>query len=149
MMTSSNGNIFRVTGHLCGEFTGPGEFPVQSPVMRSFDIFFDLSLNKRLSKQSRGWWFEMQSVHHDVIVMKCHNILHVAHVDNTRIYVAWPMGLKVSAKRSILILYPLALLALHNEAIAIDVIELSPGKGRQTKYLVEMVCTYMAHYQHY
>ena len=22
-MTSSNGNIFRVTGHLCGEFTGP------------------------------------------------------------------------------------------------------------------------------
>ena len=27
MMTSSNGNIFRVTGPLCGEFTGPGEFP--------------------------------------------------------------------------------------------------------------------------
>ena len=23
MMTSSNGNIFRATGHLCGEFTGP------------------------------------------------------------------------------------------------------------------------------
>ena len=23
MMTSSNGNIFRVTGHLCGKFTGP------------------------------------------------------------------------------------------------------------------------------
>ena len=23
MMTSSNGNIFRVTGHLCGEFNGP------------------------------------------------------------------------------------------------------------------------------
>ena len=27
MMTSSNGNIFRVTGHLCGEFTGPRWFP--------------------------------------------------------------------------------------------------------------------------
>ena len=27
MMTSSKGNIFRVTGPLCGEFTGPGEFP--------------------------------------------------------------------------------------------------------------------------
>ena len=26
MMTSSNGNIFRVTGPLCGEFTGPGKF---------------------------------------------------------------------------------------------------------------------------
>ena len=23
MMTSSNGNIFHITGHLCGEFTGP------------------------------------------------------------------------------------------------------------------------------
>ena len=29
MMTSSNGNIFRVTGPLCQEFTGPGEFPTQ------------------------------------------------------------------------------------------------------------------------
>ena len=29
MMTSSNGNIFRVTGPLCGEFTGPGEFPTK------------------------------------------------------------------------------------------------------------------------
>ena len=27
MMTSSNGNIFRVTGHLCGEFTGPRWLP--------------------------------------------------------------------------------------------------------------------------
>ena len=51
MMTSSNGNIFRVTGPLCGEFTGPGEFPTQRPVTRSFDVFFDLRLNKRLSKQ--------------------------------------------------------------------------------------------------
>ena len=58
MMTTSNGNIFRVTGHLCGEFTGPGEFPTQRPVTRSFDVFFDLRLNKRLCKQSWGWWFE-------------------------------------------------------------------------------------------
>ena len=61
MMTSSNGNIFRVTGPLCGEFTGPGEFPAQRPVTRSFDVFFDLRLNKRLSKQSWGWWFETPS----------------------------------------------------------------------------------------
>ena len=52
MMTSSNGNIFRVTGPLCGEFTGPGEFPAQRPVTRSVGVFFDLHLNKRLSKQS-------------------------------------------------------------------------------------------------
>ena len=30
----------------------------QRPVTRSFDVFFDLCLNKRLSKQSWGWWFE-------------------------------------------------------------------------------------------
>ena len=60
-MTSSNGNIFRVTGPLCGEFTGPGEIPTQRPVTRSFDVFFDLRLYKRLSKQSWGWWFETLS----------------------------------------------------------------------------------------
>ena len=27
------------------------------PVTRSFDVFFDLRLNKCLSKQSWGWWF--------------------------------------------------------------------------------------------
>ena len=61
MMTSSNGNIFRVTGHLCGEFTGPGEFPAQRPVTRSFDIFFEQRVNKGLSKQSWGWWCETLS----------------------------------------------------------------------------------------
>ena len=61
MMTPSNGNIFRVTGPLCGEFTGPGEFPTQRPMTRSFDVFFDLRLNKRLSKQPWGWWFETPS----------------------------------------------------------------------------------------
>ena len=60
-VSSSNGNIFRVTGPLCGEFTGPGEFPTQRPVTRSFDVFFDLHLNKRLSKQPWGWWFERPS----------------------------------------------------------------------------------------
>ena len=38
-----------------------GEFPPQKPVTRSFDVYFDLRLNKRLSKQSWGWWFETQS----------------------------------------------------------------------------------------
>ena len=131
-MTSSNGNIFCVTGHLCGEFTGPRwihyddvimravvsqitsltivystvysgadqrkhqssaslafvpgihrgpvnsphkgpltrkmfpfddviMFPAQRPVTRSFNVFFDLRLNKRLSKQSWGWWFQTLS----------------------------------------------------------------------------------------
>ena len=36
----------------------PGEFLAQRPVMRSFDVFFDLRLNKRLSWD---WWFETLS----------------------------------------------------------------------------------------
>ena len=39
----------------------PGDFPAQRPVTRSFDVFFYLLLNKRLSKQWRGWWFETPS----------------------------------------------------------------------------------------
>ena len=39
-----------------------GEFPAQRPVTRSFDVvFFDLRLNKHLSKQWWGWWFETPS----------------------------------------------------------------------------------------
>ena len=51
MMTSSNGNIFRVAG----------EFPTQRLVTWSFDGFFDLRLNKGLGKQSGGWWLETPS----------------------------------------------------------------------------------------
>ena len=39
-----------------------GRFPTQRPVTRSFDVFFDLSPNKRLSKQSWGWWLETPSL---------------------------------------------------------------------------------------
>ena len=38
-----------------------GRFPSQRPVTRSFDVFFDLRLNKRLNKQSRRRWFETPS----------------------------------------------------------------------------------------
>ena len=55
MMTSSDGNIFSVTGPLCGEFS------TQMPVTRSFHNLIDRALNKRLSKQSWDWWFEIPS----------------------------------------------------------------------------------------
>ena len=38
-----------------------GEFSTQRPVTRSFGVFFDIRLDKRLSKQSWGWWFETLS----------------------------------------------------------------------------------------
>ena len=46
-----------------GSHNGSGHrwIPLKRPVTRSFDVFFDLRLNKRLSKQSWGWWFETPS----------------------------------------------------------------------------------------
>ena len=44
---------------ICAENSSvPGEFLAQRPVTRSFDVFFDVRLNKQLSKQSWGWWLE-------------------------------------------------------------------------------------------
>ena len=48
----------------------PGEFPVQRPVTRSFDVFFDLRLNKRLSKNNReAGDLRRYRAHYDVTVM--------------------------------------------------------------------------------
>ena len=61
MMTSSNGSIFRVTVHLCGEFTGPRWIPRTKASDAGFGVFFDMRPNKRLSKQWWDWWFETPS----------------------------------------------------------------------------------------
>ena len=61
MMTSSNGNIFRVTGHLCREFTGPWWIPHTKASDAELWCFFDLHLKKQLSKQPWSWWFETLS----------------------------------------------------------------------------------------
>ena len=55
MMTSANGNIFRVTGHLCGQFTGPRWIHRSKASDVELWIFFDLRVNKGLSKQPWGW----------------------------------------------------------------------------------------------
>ena len=56
-MTSSNGNIFRVTGHLCREFTGDRWFPRTKASDTELWCFLWTPAN-RLSEQSWGWWFE-------------------------------------------------------------------------------------------
>ena len=57
-----------------------GEFPSQRPVTRSCDVFFDLRLNKRFSKQSWGWCFETPSRSHwchcNVMTILENNMLH-------------------------------------------------------------------------
>ena len=60
MMTSSNGNIFRVTGHLCGEFTGLRWIPHTKASDAELWCFLWYAPNQT-SKHSRGWWFEMLS----------------------------------------------------------------------------------------
>ena len=48
-------------GICAGNSPVTGEFPAQRPMTQSFDVLFDLHLNKRLIKQSWGWWFETRS----------------------------------------------------------------------------------------
>ena len=56
---------------LAGNSPVTGEFPSQRPVIRSFDVFFDLRLNKRLSEQLWSWCIETPSRplwrHHNVL----------------------------------------------------------------------------------
>ena len=52
MMTSSNGNISALLTICVGNSPVTGQFPAQKPVTRSFDVFFDLRIYERLSKQS-------------------------------------------------------------------------------------------------
>ena len=82
MMMSSNGNIFRVTGHLCGKFSWQRCIPAQRPVTRSFDVFFGLRLNKRLSKQSWSRWFQTPS---RLLWHHCNATRHVAQLNESSI----------------------------------------------------------------
>ena len=92
-MTSSNGNIFRFTGPLCGEFTG--EFPSPRPVTLSFDVFFDLRLHKPLSKQSWGWWFETPS----------RLLWHHCVVDTSSLELAGMSSLELTKPRQLIYIY--------------------------------------------
>ena len=65
MMTSSNGNIFRVTGPLWGEFTGHRWIPLTRPVTRSFGVLFDLHLNN--SRDAGD--MRRHCAHYDVTIM--------------------------------------------------------------------------------
>ena len=49
--------FFALLALCAGNSPAIGEFPSQRPMMRRFDVFFDLGLNKQLSKQSWRRWF--------------------------------------------------------------------------------------------
>ena len=85
MMTSSHGNIFRVTGPLCGEFTGQRWIP-RTKASNAELWFFYLHQNKRLNKQPWGWWFKTPSRplwrHYNV---SCHFLSHISKCVYSRI----------------------------------------------------------------
>ena len=60
IMTSSNGNIFRVTGHLGGESTGHRWIP-RTKTSDAELLMFPLICTWNHQPQSWGWWFEMTS----------------------------------------------------------------------------------------
>ena len=51
MMTSSNGKFSALLALCTVNSPVNGEFPAQSSVTQSFDVLFNLRLNKQLSKQ--------------------------------------------------------------------------------------------------
>ena len=51
----------RVTGHLCGEFTGHRWIPHTKAIDAELWCFLWSALNKRLIKPWWGWWFETPS----------------------------------------------------------------------------------------
>ena len=55
-----------------------GEFPTQRSVTQSFGLCFDLCPNKRLSKQSWGWWFKTPSC--PLWRQSNGQVLHVGHL---------------------------------------------------------------------
>ena len=77
----------------------PGEFPTQRPVTRSFDDFFDLRLNKRLSKQSWGWWLETLS--RPLWRHRNGSTLVRIHLRAARVITGWRNGLSPAWRQAI------------------------------------------------
>ena len=64
---------------LCeGNSSVTGEFPAQRPVTQSFDVFFDLRLNKRLSNYTDVGALRCHRAHYDAIVMNTLGITYRA-----------------------------------------------------------------------
>ena len=72
MMTSSNGNFFRFTGPLCGEFTGHGWIPLAkaSDAERWYFLWSATEKNDWANNRNAGD-LRRHRAHYDVIVMIC------------------------------------------------------------------------------
>ena len=77
MMTSSNGKIFRVTGHLCGEFTGPWWIPLTKGQWHGALMFSLICvwINDWVNNREAGD-LRRYRAHYDVIVI----VIPVIHI---------------------------------------------------------------------
>ena len=96
----------------------PGEVPAQRPVTWRFDVFFDLRLNKRLSKQSRGWWFETLS---RPLWRQCNaNFVWLALYMISWIMIIMVFNQRMSVCRTgLLIIYQNITCVIHNELVTL------------------------------
>ena len=69
MMTSWNGNIFRVTGHLCGKFTGDRWIPHNGQWRGALMFLLICTWIKGCANNRQAGDLRRHRVHYDVIVM--------------------------------------------------------------------------------
>ena len=80
LMTSSNGNIFSVTGPLCGEFTGHQWIPLTKASDVELCCFFHLCLNNGWINNAEAGDLRRHRSHYDVIIMLfCFVLLAIIH----------------------------------------------------------------------
>ena len=91
-MTPLNGNSFRVTGPLCGEFTGRRWIPGSKASDQSFDVFFDWRLNKRFNNREAGD-LRRHRAHYGVAVMSllAQPFIQAQIKENFKALCHWPL----------------------------------------------------------
>ena len=116
--------IFSALQALCaGNSPVSGEFPTQRPVTQSFDFFFDLRLNKRLSKQSWGWWYETPPCslwRHCNEHISCWNHYIVRWIGNAIVAYCWYPGSACVTRASATIVFNVSFLCQYIDGLMQD-----------------------------
>ena len=116
-----------------------GEFPAQGPVTRSFDVFFDLSLNKWLTKQSWGWWLETPS---HPLWQHC----NVCHIQGQQTYLQWRQCKdhpQIQLHATLQTLHHLSTIPYHNVGWRLDHFNFDINhRNVFVNYILEMTMTF-------
>ena len=114
-MTSWNGNTFRITGHLCGEFTGPRWIPRTKVSDAELWCFLCTQINGRVNNREAGdlrryscslWRYCNGCKNHDM-VLYCHlaaslpPCIHVSPTSPSSVYLMKNISLKNSLNKQL------------------------------------------------